>query len=461
MPQQTGEVAGTRGAVAAAPVLNVDRMNGENDSSIAQIRIDGHMMSNIDKRTKVAAAILASLALVLAGCGDGETRNGGRSAKSPAGRPKATASPAAVFADPPVRFDANHVVEIPRESRPDRYTTEYGALPVVIDGRTAVTVVEGALTGVDIITGRQTWQAAPSNEPLSQSNSTRAVVVTLQGRRTALAASMTKIPGQGTTPSGAAIELIGVDLGSGRTVVHDTLPLPRGESSAGNPVKVVGADPTTVVLSWDGGTLVADPATHEVRWVRYGFRALGLDGGVIAGQAGDLLHYRMLGLRAADQRQAWASKEYEVPFFHADSAGPGLYSLYSSTGALDENTTVLYDVKSGTPRKHLELEHSWHCVFDGARTVLCQQDGLDLVALDAGTLDTLWRLPSHGRLSPAVTAFWHGAVYGKTSNGPVVLDARSGKDREVNPGAAPRAVSGYGGLDTDPEGEWRVFPTAR
>ncbi|MFD7446617.1 hypothetical protein [Streptomyces sp. NPDC059909] len=43
-------------------------------------------------------------------------------------------------------------------------------------------------------------------------------------------------------------------------------------------------------------------------------------------------------------------------------------------------------------------------------------------------------------------AVWHGAVYGVTTDGPVILDARTGKDREVRPGAVPFEVDQYGGL---------------
>jgi hypothetical protein len=52
---------------------------------------------------------------------------------------------------------------------------------------------------------------------------------------------------------------------------------------------------------------------------------------------------------------------------------------------------------------------------------------------------------SSGRLVPAVTAFWHGAVYGETQNGPVILDGRTGKDRS-SPGVAPIGVDQYTGL---------------
>jgi hypothetical protein len=47
-----------------------------------------------------------------------------------------------------------------------------------------------------------------------------------------------------------------------------------------------------------------------------------------------------------------------------------------------------------------------------------------------------------------VTAVWHGAVYGRANDQPVVLDAKTGADREPSPGIAPVAVNAHGGVTT-------------
>nr|BFE31687.1 PQQ-binding-like beta-propeller repeat protein [Actinomadura rugatobispora] len=407
-------------------------------------------------------------AVVLAGCGGGGDPEGGPpSGKSPSGQ--ASAAPSAAFADPPTRFDTGRPVTIPAELRPYQYQTLYGSVPVAISDRVAVTTTRrGELAGTDITTGRQAWKVAPSRKLLGGTGSTQPVVTTLQGRRTVLAAFLTEVPGQGTTPAGVAIELIGVDVSSGGRVLDDVLPVPRDsgyEYGGGGPVGIVGVDATTAVMTWaQNTTMVADLATHKVRWTRYGFDPVGLDGGVVAERTGDGPEYRMVGLRAADQRQVWASDEIGGVFVDIAAAGPGLFSLNVKTGSAgDWGTTDLHEVRTGKPRKHVKMENSWHCRFDEAQTVLCYRGEYDggVVGLDATSLETLWRLPSEGRIAPKVTAFWHGAVYGETSNGPVVLDARSGKDREVEPGAAPLAVSGYGGLDVLDGGAWTVYPPAR
>jgi outer membrane protein assembly factor BamB len=69
-------------------------------------------------------------------------------------------------------------------------------------------------------------------------------------------------------------------------------------------------------------------------------------------------------------------------------------------------------------------------------------------AVDATSGAFLWQLPDSAanRVAPTVTAVWHGAVYGYTDNGPLVLDARTGADRDDSPGAAPNVVDGFVGI---------------
>jgi hypothetical protein len=57
-----------------------------------------------------------------------------------------------------------------------------------------------------------------------------------------------------------------------------------------------------------------------------------------------------------------------------------------------------------------------------------------------------------------VTAVWHGAVYGTTENGPVVLDATTGEDRSTEAGAAPSWVSEYAGIALDDKGAPVAYP---
>lgn len=63
---------------------------------------------------------------------------------------------------------------------------------------------------------------------------------------------------------------------------------------------------------------------------------------------------------------------------------------------------------------------SGSCGLGGAHTVICTGGyPPNVVALDADTGKVLWSLPdaAANRVAPTVTAAWHGAVYGTTSNG--------------------------------------------
>ncbi|MFE6839918.1 hypothetical protein ACFVFI_34480 [Streptomyces sp. NPDC057705] len=82
------------------------------------------------------------------------------------------------------------------------------------------------------------------------------------------------------------------------------------------------------------------------------------------------------------------------------------------------------------------------------------QPGLEAVpagagmAVDAGTGKLLWALKDGegDRKPPAVTAVWHGRVYGRGVGGPVVLDVRTGADMPTKPEAAPLLVNSFAGL---------------
>jgi hypothetical protein len=81
------------------------------------------------------------------------------------------------------------------------------------------------------------------------------------------------------------------------------------------------------------------------------------------------------------------------------------------------------------------------CRYDEQAIAICS--GGDWVgALDAQTGRWLWSITEGGgRLVPIVTGAWHGVVYGRTGNGPLVLDGKTGTDRETQPGIAPSVVN--------------------
>jgi hypothetical protein len=60
-----------------------------------------------------------------------------------------------------------------------------------------------------------------------------------------------------------------------------------------------------------------------------------------------------------------------------------------------------------------------------------------------------WEIKDGGtREIPEVSAVFHGAIYGKTSNGPIVLDALTGADKPDSPVLVPTFVNEHVGIGT-------------
>ncbi|MFD9630343.1 outer membrane protein assembly factor BamB family protein [Streptomyces violascens] len=284
-----------------------------------------------------------------------------------------------------------------------------------------------------------------------------------QGGATVFAAYDRTVPGQGTLPARAAIEVLAVDAVSGKAAWRaEFMPTPssrvEGSGLAADEnvaPKVISADTASVVVTADETTYVLDRDTRQLRWQQKGFSAVSVADGVVAGGEATgtgSLNGQLGGLALDSGQRRWtaASSDRSV---HASAAGPGLLA-----GNARENL-VLVDVRTGAERARyagggqLHL-HPWRCRGDEQSLVLCadqyagQVDAV--VVFNAATAAKVWSLPdASGRIVPQVTAFWHGAVYGRTTNGPVVLDGHTGKDRENKPGAAPFAVDQYGGLAGD------------
>ncbi|WP_392892960.1 hypothetical protein [Streptomyces sp. LN699] len=94
------------------------------------------------------------------------------------------------------------------------------------------------------------------------------------------------------------------------------------------------------------------------------------------------------------------------------------------------------------------------CRYDGASAVVCF--GREpVVGVDASTGAILWQLPDEkaNRVAPKVTAVWHGRVYGKTDNGTVALDSRTGTDLPTPPGIAPDLVNAFTGIAISASGD--------
>ncbi|MBT2446050.1 PQQ-binding-like beta-propeller repeat protein [Streptomyces sp. ISL-43] len=214
--------------------------------------------------------------------------------------------------------------------------------------------------------------------------------------------------------------------------------------------QVVATDKDNVVVVASNATYILNRQDSSVRWKQPGFRAVTLADGVVAGsQSTDVMQGQISGFAVDTGQPRWTALKGKGPL-PASSAGPGLVATSS-----DSKLTIL-DVATGAVRAAADspekLPGSWNCRYDERSLVLCALETgggrTNSIVVFNASLQKLWQLPDgSGRLIPRVTAFWHGAVYGRSSNGSVVLDGQTGQDRSASAEEnAPFEVDQYSGL---------------
>ncbi|WP_153882826.1 PQQ-binding-like beta-propeller repeat protein [Streptomyces sp. CB01881] len=403
---------------------------------------------------------------------------GGSPGVAPGGAPSSSAAGAApspsrsgpepVRADPPVRF------------RRSPLGPGGGKGTVVLDGPNLVYVADGrTLQSVDGHDGRVLARMTSAGRIPAPSQDDQKVegvlpgrpgVGTAGGRHFAVAAFPLVIPGQGTVSDHYAVEVDVLDLGTGEEAGR--VRLDDGTISAGAPavVGIAGGRAVVTVPALSGlpSTYAVDLASGAVAWKLANFQprlvqdatlvgVSALNGYWDPGFMGSPNEVRAVG--AADGTVLWkAMTEAEgigLTEFAADKVlayeghpdGHGTHTLLStSTG--QSIPMQLLDAKGATINS---------CRFDGRATTVCEvgdYQGGRLIAVDSAGGNVLWQLGfqvrAGERAAPSVTGAWHGAVYGLTQKRePVVLDARTGQDRETAPGATPYLVDEYVALAGD------------
>ncbi|WP_229816355.1 outer membrane protein assembly factor BamB family protein [Streptomyces lucensis] len=364
--------------------------------------------------------------------------------------------------DPPLKFEypaAQHVVS--------------GRWTVRLDGTTAYAVSDDQVKAVDVLDGKERWTAGPKGAATRDTGyatgeMARPTLTEIDGRRAVLAAFGVTTPGSGTTPDRNSVELAALDAGSGRRLWTATVDRP--ESGAKGAPVLVGTDGTAhavVELGGDGDavTLGISLDSGKVAWTAKGFAAKFVDGGTVVGLADSNGEtdggIGVQGLKSSDGSRRWS---YDAPELNGATltwAGGGLFTAgVDPHEALEEDGVALLATSTGRPPaaypsgKTAGLSRLT-CQFDDRGTTVCESalpDGHKRVfALDR-SFRQLWSIDGAdgSRLLPDVTTVWHGAVYGTTDNGPVVLDARTGKDRATSPAIAPYQVNEYAGLASTP-----------
>lgn len=167
-----------------------------------------------------------------------------------------------------------------------------------------------------------------------------------------------------------------------------------------------------------------------------------VDRGIVVGRGESA---RVNGLAIADGKEAWP---YRGNATKLDPVGAGLFT--AAVGGFPTrapDSVALLDLSTGRPpagldEKALGEPTDLSCWHDRRSMIVCtvvdKQYQKRVFALDATTFKERWAFDGSdkSRLLPRVTTAWHGAVYAATTNGSVVLDALTGKDK-ATPGLAP------------------------
>lgn len=399
-------------------------------------------------RLLAAVVVPVVAALVLSACG---------------GTPTGSAPPPAY--DPPTGFAAP-TGTLFGGSGTRVFGRDAEALPAALVG-TAIWATDGGRVLRTDSTGAEVpGPAAPAGRHAAGSP-----VPTADGE--VLVGASSVVPGSGTTPPGLAVDLLGFDAAGGALRWNAPTVLPWAQRPPAVTMDVAGVVAGVAVLTASTDTqrtaLGVDLTSHRVLWTADGIAvdALLADGpaggtalGVATtpGQSRAYADSTIVGLDAVTGLRRFAPPEV-LRDPQVTPAGPSLAVVSGRTAAttLAAPSAALrfVDARGATVRT-VDVGSTYtppRCVWDEAATTVCGGD-TRVFAVDAGTAAPLWELPdpAANRVAPQMTTAWHGAVYGTTVNGPLVLDARTGADRDTRPGAAPVLVNAYLGLGAETSG---------
>jgi hypothetical protein len=389
--------------------------------------------------------------------------------------PTRPSTPSRQAFDPPRTFDTTASTPLPDAAWDAKITLggdRIAPLPILLDGTRGYVAAVDRLELVDLDQGTVTETLRPTYEPALSSDqlgafaggnpATPPVPVAAAGHRWIVTAFATTAPGQGTTPSRPIVELVAVDAKTGASAGRAELDAGQVDSYSRreHPV-VLGADAATVIVRIGDDTVAVDLNTSRETWRRPDFAAGAVAGSTVVGadiktlSDPDTKAVTVRGLAAASGQERWSDGPYRSATV---AAGNPKVLTATGTGNDGKHFFQLVDAASG---KVLDksiasgrLPYQVECIHDAAAVTVCQTEQPDRWV---GAFDDsgawLWELPDakNNRIAPTVTAAWHGAVYGHTGNGPLVLDARTGQDRESHPGIAPWLVNELFAVASPPE----------
>jgi hypothetical protein len=353
--------------------------------------------------------------------------------------------------DPPHQFDRRLAVNLPREADGDpppialETFTAYVALPVVLQVIDTRTVAVRA--------------KVPPTAKASQVTPRAPVLGRLAGRDVVVAAFAVVIPGHGTTVGHDAVELVilGRDTLDRLAGARVDLPASLGDTTRLRTVRVLGmtGEVATVVVQTgaeqEPTTYSVDLRSGAVRWRVPGFAAAYAENDLVIGVRREPTGSRAAALRAGDGLPVWTMGSTGESVTVA-RGGPALLAVVSVTTGNGGRALTFYDTRTGRAQARRVVPGGVTCRFDEQLTTVCWNADAGepwAAGFDASTARPRWELPNAtaGRVAPRITTVWHGAVYGTTENGAVVLQTSDGRDWTGSaPKVAPSLVNDVVGI---------------
>ncbi len=488
----TGRVAartGSAGVLGRAGEPGKTYAYNLTDAGQARLRGRNVWAMSMRKRQTVPAALAVAACGVLAGCvGATATHSTAHASRTPTALPGAPTA----LAGAPTAFAGGKGVPLPSAGSEDTgyQVDQSGTPPFALAGDTVFAttgtslVVMSAATGRMIGSVRPTYSVPDPAGPEGGNLAAPAQVEDLQGRQVGVVGYVVELPGHGTTPPTYAVEVDAVDA-SAQRLWQLVVPLSIQPSLlTGNPTVTfagsAGSDVVAVVGDDDDGytTLAFDLAGRRLLWQSPQFLAEAVVGNTVVGtfdtsapsglgthNLDGQLHLAAVSMVSGktDWEQTAGLETADVQYGGPDTAVVEAvgYTFADEVIWLVHVNTGVTETLSSQPSNETDDDEPWACKFDGQQTVVCNDESV-VFGLDGSTGRVLWQLPDtrENRVAPTVTAVYDGEIYGYTSSGPVVLDARTGNDVNDSPGVAPVVVDPEVGIAVD-NGTVVAYPATR
>ncbi len=351
------------------------------------------------------------------------------------------------------------------------YDVPVSTLPQQIRGSRIFTATENSVNMYDAVSGKLTTlvnenvpaPADPTARPDPEKRTP--FLATLSGSTYALSSIAFSKPGSGTAPDSAVTEIYGFNIDKPTEEYSWQIPMgPLSESESDSKLSdnVFGISGSYLILhfgsyqSYKNNTRIYNLNTRKASADYTGFTPQRISGDVLLGvnardpdatsQAPENSLLTAKSLKAATT--LWTGLDYSTEAsIDVEYFSPGVSIVEANLYYEDPTLTSIrfIDDRTGKDiRKPIVSENriNSQCWYGGAEQSLCtigESSSPDLMLLDSSSGEVIRTVISAGspRIMPKIGYFWADTIYGTTERGPIMIDAKTGKDIPAELGFSP------------------------